>query len=249
MFEHPDLDTMCFPELYPDGKYGENYEREIEVKKSDFARSKLLNKDHKFRQSIPYLFYLHNLKVLRELSNGINATMYTHKNKSMTRNEMLNKIENGELDQDISLIFSNVRGTEENLKIPRLNLQSMLRNYGPATWFLTFSPTEWLWPELKGYLLKINENFTESMSIAELTAKDPVSTAIFINNRFEAFLKFLTSADNPLGKINHHFIRREYQGRGVSHFHCLLWVEDSPTIGVDSEEKIAQFYYPLNPNQ
>ena len=79
------------------------------------------------------------------------------------------------------------------------------------------------------------------MSINELTAKDPVSTALYINNRFEAFVKFLLSSDDPIGKITKYFFRREYQNRGVPHFHCMFWTDNSPTIGVDSQETIANY--------
>ena len=95
----------------------------------------------------------------------------------------------------------------------------MIRSYGPATWFLTFSPTEWLWPDFKDYLLKVNPNLDSSKIISELSSIDPVGTAAYINARFEAFLNFLKGPDNPIGKITHYFLRREYQNRCVTHFH------------------------------
>ena len=242
-WEHSDLDIKAFPDLYPDGKFGENYEREVLVSKSDFAKSRLRNKHHKYRQSIPYLFYLNNLKVLCELSSGIYTVMNVHKNKpGFTARDVLNKVEKGQLDKDLSTVFSNVRGTEENLRKPRQNLKTMLRHYGPATWFLTFSPTEWNWPDLAEYLREVNPNFTDQMNISQMTAKDPVSTAIYINNRFEAFVKFLLSDDHPLGKVTHYFFRREYQSRGIPHFHCLLWVKNSPQIGINPEKNYSRLY-------
>merc|ERR1711974_110054 len=72
-------------------------------------------------------------------------------------------------------------------------------------------------------------------------AKDPVGTAIFIENKFQATLKFMLSNDNPIGEIDHYFIRREYQGRGIPHFHCIIWIKDSPVIGENDDSEIAEF--------
>ena len=47
----------------------------------------------------------------------------------MTASEAYQKIQRGDLDKPISTIFFKVRGTEEFLKIPRYNLETMLRNY------------------------------------------------------------------------------------------------------------------------
>ena len=55
------------------------------------------------------------------------------------------------------------------------------------------------------------------------------------------YKKYLLSEDNPLGKISHYFVRREYQGRGISHFHMTIWVDNAPTIGKDSDEDVAAF--------
>ena len=89
--------------------------------------------------------------------------------------------------------------------------------------------------------MKVNSDLDEKMTIAQLTAADPVNTAIFIDNKFNAFVKFLHGPDEPIGKIKHYFIRREYQGRCVTHFHCMIWIENAPIIGINSEEEISAF--------
>lgn len=54
-------------------------------------------------------------------------------------------------------------------------------------------------------------------------------------------LAFLLSDSQPLGEIAHYAWRREYQSRGLQHFHTMLWVKDAPIIGNANEEDIAQF--------
>ena len=226
-FEVKDLDLRCFPDLFPDAKYGQNDPaRKIPISESAYAKARLRSINPKFKQKKSYLFHLHNKQVMRELSSGIFSTTNIHTfDKNMTTEFALNKIQRGDLDKPISSIFSKVRGTQEYFKIPKWNLETMIRNYGPATWFLTFSPTEWLWPDLKAFLLEVNPNLDSSKTIAELCSLDPFGMSMYVNHRFEAILKFLHGPDNPIGKIRHFFLRREYQNRCVTHFHYIFWVE------------------------
>jgi len=38
-----------------------------------------------------------------------------------------------------------------------------------------------------------------------------------------------------VGKVNHHFVKKEYQSRVVPHYHVLLWIENALVIGRNSE--------------
>ena len=51
------LDLMCFPALFPTGAFGENHKREVHIGQSEFAKSRLLNKDPRFRKDAQYVFY------------------------------------------------------------------------------------------------------------------------------------------------------------------------------------------------
>ena len=113
----------------------------------------------------------------------------------------------------------------------------MSKNYGPATWWLTLSPNEWLWTEeFKPFMEVFNPDWKDrKMTETEMASKDPVGTAVFLEHKFEATLKFMMSDDNPIGKIDHYFVRREYQGRGMPHFHMIIWIKDAPMIGETEE--------------
>jgi len=52
-----------------------------------------------------------------------------------------------------------------------------------------------------------------------------------------AFLDFITSKDDPIGKVTHYYYRREYQGRGLQHFHFLTWIQNAQIIGMKSDEE------------
>ena len=149
-------------------------------------------------------------------------------------------LQNDELEGDLTSVFARIRNTEQYWKRPRNELNAMPFYYGPATWYLTLSPSEWTWEDLGEYLRKINPDLT-GLSVSALVAADPVSTSRFIDNKLKAFLDFITSEDNPIGKVTHYYYRREYQGRSLRHFHFLIWVENAPIIGENSNEEIAKF--------
>ena len=44
------------------------------------------------------------------------------------------------------------------------------------------------------------------------------------------------SSDNPIGKVTHYFCWREYQGRGLQHFHFAIWIEGAPILGNEENE-------------
>jgi len=116
----------------------------------------------------------------------------------------------------------------------------MTLHYGPATWFLTLSPAEWEWDYLGDYLRKINPSEMTHMSTSALIAADPISASRYMDNKFNAMLQFLMSTD-VLGEITHYFWQREYQGRGMQHFHMLIWVKDAFLIGISEDEEVVSF--------
>ena len=75
--EHPidnrqqHLDVMCFPVLFPTGKFGEFHPRQEKLSHSEYIKSRLLNKDSRFRKDAQYVFYLLWQKEMRELSSGV----------------------------------------------------------------------------------------------------------------------------------------------------------------------------------
>ena len=61
------LDVLCFPDLFPTGHFGECHPREVHITKSEYAKSRLLNKDSRFRKDPAYVFYLLWQKELNSL--------------------------------------------------------------------------------------------------------------------------------------------------------------------------------------
>ncbi|XP_071582385.1 uncharacterized protein [Temnothorax nylanderi] len=233
------LDLLCFPDLFPLGINGRHQARRVKLHDHEFDKCCLMSKHPQFRLNIQFVFFLYNLYTFRQINRGIYSKLCT--TKRYTASEYLEALHTDVLESDLSTIFATIRNTEQYWRIPRSNLRCMTQEYGPATWFVTWSPAEWLMPDLAAYLREVNGWPDDSTPISVLVAKDPVSTSRFLDNKFKAFLDFICSKDNPIGKVAHYFWRREYQGRGIQHFHLLIWIEGAPIIGKSSVEEVSQF--------
>lgn len=179
---------------------------------------------------------------LRQLNAGIYYKLnVTNRNQKITTQDYLEKLQKDELEGDLMAIFSRLQNTEQYWKKPRSDVAWMTRHYGPATWFLTISPSEWMWTDLADYIKEINGPDVKNKSTSELIAMDPVASSRFIDIKFKSMLDFRTSPEAPLGEIVHYFWRREYQARGLQHFHLMLWVKNAPILRESSVEEVASF--------
>nr|AAR99847.1 hypothetical protein 4 [Hyposoter didymator ichnovirus] len=236
------LDSLCFPIVYPDGRNGEHQERPVHLTAFENARLRILSRNSQFRLNQQYLFFLLNAHNIQQLQSGIyHKLKVSDGSVRYTSASYLAHLMKGEFEGNLSTIISKLRNTEQYWYLPRSNLHCMIRFYGPPTWFLTLSPSEWQWDRLSQFLQERNPSLGNKKSVSELIAADPISASIFIHIEFHAMLEFLKSSDNPIGKVTNYVIRREYQGRGIQHFHCLLWIEDAPILGKSSKEEVADF--------
>ena len=62
---------LCFPTLFPSGKFGESHDCSIPISVSKFAKSHFLNKDSSFRKDCQYVFFHLWQKEMRELAAGV----------------------------------------------------------------------------------------------------------------------------------------------------------------------------------
>ena len=65
------LDVMCFPVLFPTGRFSKFHPRQDKLPHCEYIKSRLLNKDSRFRKDAQYVFYLLWQKEMRELSAGV----------------------------------------------------------------------------------------------------------------------------------------------------------------------------------
>ena len=235
------LDVMCFPTLFPSGQFGEFHPRDIHLSASEYAKSRLLNKDSRFRKDPQYVFFLLWQQEMRQISAGIyNVLKTTSKGKVPVR-EFLSRVSNSDesVEANLSTIFQSVRGTKQYWFHKSSELKCMLREYGSPTLFITFSCAEYNSTHIDRYLRKVNDH-PPSYPISKLCIEDPVSVSRKFSANFHHLFYTILLKGSVLGVVLHFFWKKEYQARGAPHYHVLLWIQDAPVIGKsDTKDVLA----------
>ena len=232
---------LCFPDLYPHDIGGQRCQREVPLSAAEYVKCILQSRDPRFRLNQQLIFYLNNQATLRQIASGIyHKLKVIRPSERLTAARCLEMLLSEEIEGSLTTIFARVRNTESFWTRYRNDLNCMSLHYGPPTWFITLNPGEWLWDDLRAYLISITSSFS-TMSISEMIVTDPVSATRFIDNKYKAIYDFILSDSQPLGPVYALGAKREYQGRGLQHSHAEVWVEGAPIIGESTDEEICEF--------
>ena len=236
------LDVLCFPVLFPSGKYGEFHLREVKLTFSEYIKSCLLNQDARFRKSPEFIFFYLWQKELRELSSGICNVMKTTGKHGLSVKDFLKGVDscNEQIEANLSIMFQSVRGTKQFWLLKKSDLNCMIREYGPPSLFLAFSCTEYDSPDITSYLRKVND-VPDGYPIGKLCAEDPLSVSRKFSKKFHDFFNVVILKGKVLGTVTHFFWKKEYQMRGTPHYHVLLWIAGTLVIGIDSDDKVLRW--------
>ena len=144
-----------------------------------------------------------------------------------------------------------LHGSPPYFQKAKKDIFATIRQLGSASLFRSFSLGETQWIHLLrilGQLVDKNEyadNELENLDWQEkcrLIQSDPVTCARHFDYQINQFLRnFLLSDAQPLGKIASWFYRVEYQQRVSPHIHMLIWLENAPAFGIDSNQKVIEF--------
>ena len=243
-YYEPNVDCESFPEQFPYGTGGRTALREKKLQDATFEQTRLMTSDNYQRRNIQYILHLVGQKEKRLIKEGI-FSVQNKSFQSMTKNDIFNNArdENSELLKRITSVLRKLPTQREFWSEIRSKVEAMVFEFGPPTFWATFSPGEYDDQEMLKYLRERNSDLpgVETMTVSQLVCKDPILACTYLQTKFDATLKFMLSDANPIGKIKHHFVRTEYQTRLMPHFHCFFWVEDAPIIGRDSEDTILNF--------
>ena len=243
-YYEPNVDCESFPEQFPYGTGGRTALREKKLQDYAFEQTRLMTSDNYQRRNIQYLLHLVGQKEKRLIKEGIFSVQ--NKNfKSMSKKDINNgaKEKDPELLKRITSVLRKLPTQREFWNDVRSKVEAMVFEFGPPTFWATFSPGEYDDREMLDYLRERNSDLpgVKEMTVSQLVCKDPILACTYLQTKFDATLKFMLSDANPIGKIKHHFVRTEYQTRLMPHFHCFFWIEDAPIIGRDSEDTILNY--------
>ena len=232
------LDVLCFPTLFPSGRFGESHDRSTPISLSEYAKSRLLNKNSRFRKDSQYVFYLLWQKEMHEIAAGVYNLMKGTRQHALPVGEFMDRVSNSDenIEGNLSTVFQSVRGSKQYWY--RSEVLCMVREYGSPTLFLTLSCAEYESLEISRYLRKVND-VPDSYPIGKLCTEDPISVSRKFSPKFHDF--FVIIKGQLLGQVTHYFYQKEYQARGAPHYHMILWIDGDPTVGKDDPEEVLQW--------
>ena len=101
------LDVMCFPVLFPNGQFGKYHDREVSLSHSEYVKSRLYNRDTRFRKDSQYVFYLLHEKEMREIATGVCNLLKRTKSRPMSVDQLLSKVQSSDehLESNLSTIL------------------------------------------------------------------------------------------------------------------------------------------------
>ena len=234
---------LSFPHLYPNGRFGRFHTREVKLGEAEFCKSRFLNADRRFARDPQYLFWSCRQSQLKALMSGVYHFMQSvFVNKNPTAGRLIAMVQSNDQDMNRSLssVLGNVRGTSQYWIHRYYEVRTMMRAFGPPTWFVTASAGDYAWQDLDKHLRAVNADIEKGKTLGELCVLDPVTVSRHFKLREEALVKFLKDA-KPLGRVDHLFVRLEYQARGAGHYHCLLWNNDAPVLGQAPDADVKKF--------
>ena len=195
------LDVMCFPVLFPTGEFGEFHPH------TEYIKSRLLNKDSRFRKDAQYVFYLLWQKEMRQLSAGVYNLLKTTRQQSVSVSMLLDQVNTSDehLEAHLCTMF---QSTKQYWFLRHSELKCMIREWGSPTLFLTFSCAEYESPDITEFLMKVN-NVPPSYNIGKLCVEDPISVSRKFSLKFHAFFRKILVNGEVLGKVDHFYWKKE----------------------------------------
>ena len=152
------------------------------------------------------------------------------------------------LFKDDGFRFMNtLRGSPPYFQKLQKDLFAMIRQLGAANLFLSFSAAETKWNHLLKILSLVGDGKTltddeiDQLNWNEksrLIRQEPVVCAMQFNHHVKQLMKLLKHQNSPLGRMEDHFYRVEFQHRGSPHIHMLAWIPDFKILDQDPDDEV-----------
>ena len=103
------------PVLFPTGEFEEFNPRKEKLSPSEFIKSRLLNKDSRFRKDPQYVFYLLRQKEMRGISAGVYNLLKSTRRQCVSVGKLLDQVNTTDehLEANLCTMLQSVRGTKQ----------------------------------------------------------------------------------------------------------------------------------------
>jgi hypothetical protein len=238
----------AFPFLYPQGLADVHAPRNIApVNHEDYFRHLMRYEDGRFAQHprfrsviliihapcADYRYYALN-SMMRSRSKSA-SRFFVKRNRQHEPLTAQDITEMLELDAErlaakVTRWGAHLRGTPQYWKARAKELEQMVRQIGPPAIFLTLSAADLQWPDLHRHLPAPPPNLTEALRQRHNSRSlndNPAVASWYFQQRWQ---DFLSTVVKPLFGVTDYWFRYEWQSRGSSHVHALLWVDAAPEV-------------------
>ena len=251
------LDKYCEEMAYPDIYLGHARQaaRHVPVHYAEIVKSELLQVDRRAALNVENIFFKVIKLQMKFLTSRTNLALRQHKTSDM--NITAGSLRNPETVRNIIQhdqgyqFLATLRGSPPYFKRAKQDLFAMIRQLGPATFFISLSSAETKWK----HLLKILGRTVDKVEYSDLDIdnmtwenrcrliqSDPVTCARHFDYQLHIVMaKFFKSQQTPIGKILDFFYRIEMQHRGSCHVHMVVWILGAPTLEKDDISVIIRF--------
>lgn len=245
-FETEGYIALAFPALFPRGNADYLRSRDTKVTRDEYFKYLIEYHDGRFARDPRFRFFALNTLMRHRAIQDCN--LYARKSKIDKMDiETLKKLINDDqsLLNHIMVYTSNLRSTKPYWNQRCSELLSMVEQLGKPTIFFTLSAADYHWKSLF-QLLTPDSDLSEisEKRRAQLMHDNPILAGYHYQERARLFI---TKVVIPYFNVTDHWYRHEWQSRGSSHTHGVLWLKNSPNIPdlepTDEEIQNAKDYF------
>lgn len=222
--------SKAFPALLPygTGDYS-NYHIDDNFSFSEYCKFFVQYKDRRFAQNFRFRYFLYNTSIRHQLL--LKANVYIKQGQWQNENveSFKNIIEiNPKLLNSMVCFTRQLKSTTAYWKSKCVELLDMCKQLRTPRIFFTLSAADYHWPDLYKVIAP-NRKFEDltSEDRRELMQQNPILVGYFFQYRLEQFVKLVLK---PVYNIVDYWYGDEWQSRGSTHAHGVLWLKDAPNF-------------------
>ena len=242
----------AFPFLFPSGRADLNAERRYKIPEHNYYKHLMRYADGRFARHPRFRYYAFN-SMMRHRSKRA-AAYYVGRNDddaALSAADIRDLLgdDASRLAGRVFRMGATLRGSSAYWGQRARDLQQMVRQLGPPCAYFTLSAADMQWPDLQRHMPSQPSSVEAERDRQRRTASNvndnPAITAWYFQKRFELFL---ATVIKPLFKVTDHWFRYEWQARGSSHVHGLIWSRTAPSADTiddalpESTESFVRFW-------
>ena len=239
------LDQLANPGVFPYGEMSFSLKREVPLSLRNYYKSLLQRQDSRCTKA-SFVFHAQNQVENRHMQSSINFQSKKQFSSHLTSEK---EIKNAISNNKAWTVFKQVRTTPGYWETAKKDVLAMIQQLGPFTFWLTFSANDlnWITPikqvaAHEGVILSDDDvDKMPYLDRIKLINKNPAAVTLYLYDIFRLFVFKFQIKTEVYGKIKDYVVKIEFQQRGTPHIHQFLWIENSVTYGVHSNQEVCNF--------